>query len=270
MRDLRQTKEYGEFLKDIGWNIETLHGRQYFIKKIPFIGSAIKLQRINSFLIKDIDTLCRKHRVFQIIVEPKTITKKDRTLVGNNGFKLSSMPYLPTKTIQIDISKPLPTILKNMKKDARYSLRKSETLVVSESQDVESFRLAWKTAVGNKRHVLPLSELQAFKNAFGKHMVIMMNKFKTSGAMFLIGENICYYWVGFTDSFARASLIQYQVLWHGIQWAKKNKATVFDFEGIYDERFPKNEWKGFTHFKRSFGGIEVEYPGCFVKWRLPL
>ena len=42
---------------------------------------------------------------------------------------------------------------------------------------------------------------------------------------------------------------------------KKEGKKVFDFEGIYDERFPLISWKGFTRFKKGFGGIEVEYPG---------
>lgn len=267
--DLRQTKQYGEFLSLIGWEVINHKNRQYFIKKIPILGSAIKLQRTEHFELQDIDLLCKKFRVFQVILEPKVLTKKSRSLLGRAGYKLSDTPYLPTKTLQIDISMPLEKTLSQMKKDARYSIRKSEKLAVNESQDIETFRKAWKGAVGNKRHVLPLSELQAFKDAFGKHMVIIMNKFHTSGAMFLIAEGTCYYWVGFTDDFARKSLVQYKVLWSGIQWARRNKAKLFDFEGIYDERFPNEKWKGFTHFKKSFGGIEIEYPGCFTKWRLP-
>jgi len=268
--DLRQTKEYGAFLSKIGWQVITLNNRQYFIKKVPLLGAAIKLQRTTSFSLKDIGTLMKKFRVFQIILEPQTLTKKLRKMLANDGYKLSSSPYLPTKTLQIDISTSLPTISAQMKKDARYSIRKSAKLAVYESQDIATFRMAWKAAVGNKRHVLPVSELEAFQEGFGKKMVIIMNKFHTSGAMFLLADKTCYYWVGFTDDFARKSLIQYQILWHAILWAKKNEATCFDFEGIYDERFPKKEWKGFTHFKKSFGGKEVEYPGCFTKWRLPI
>ena len=244
--------------------------RQYFIKKIPILGSAIKLQRTRDFQLSDIDFLCKKFRVFQIIIEPEVLTKKARNLLGIAGYRLSNTPYLPTKTLQLDISLPLQKVLSQMKKDARYSIRKSEKLVVYESQEIETFRKAWKEAVGHKRHVLPLSELQAFKDAFGKNMVIIMNKFHTSGAMFLVADSTCYYWVGFTDDFARKSLIQYKVLWSGIQWAQRNKAKIFDFEGIYDERFPNEKWKGFTHFKKSFGGVAIEYPGCFTKWRLPL
>lgn len=51
-------------------------------------------------------------------------------------------------------------------------------------------------------------------------------------------------------------------------WAKKRGCKIFDFEGIYDERFPNKSWLGFTHFKKSFGGYEVSYPGTYTKTRL--
>jgi lipid II:glycine glycyltransferase (peptidoglycan interpeptide bridge formation enzyme) len=44
---------------------------------------------------------------------------------------------------------------------------------------------------------------------------------------------------------------------------------IFDFEGIYDSRFPIKSWLGFTHFKKQFGGNEIAYPGCYIKFRLP-
>jgi lipid II:glycine glycyltransferase (peptidoglycan interpeptide bridge formation enzyme) len=82
-------------------------------------------------------------------------------------------------------------------------------------------------------------------------------------------SKIAYYWQAFTNSEGRTSLSQYSLLYHGILWAKKQGSRVFDFEGIYDPRFPNKSWQGFTHFKKSFGGYEVEYLGTFVKNRLP-
>jgi len=79
-----------------------------------------------------------------------------------------------------------------------------------------------------------------------------------------------YYWYGFTNDEGRTTLSQYTLLYQGILWAKKQGCKVFDFEGVYDPRFPDKSWLGFSHFKRSFGGYEVEYPGCFVKTRLPV
>jgi len=60
------------------------------------------------------------------------------------------------------------------------------------------------------------------------------------------------------------------LVWKTILIAKKRRMKIFDFEGIFDERFPLPAWRGFTRFKKSFGGEEVEYPGAFIKWRFPI
>jgi lipid II:glycine glycyltransferase (peptidoglycan interpeptide bridge formation enzyme) len=82
-------------------------------------------------------------------------------------------------------------------------------------------------------------------------------------------HDFAYYWYGFTNDEGRTSLSQYTLLFQGILWAKKQGCKVFDFEGVYDPRFPNKSWLGFSHFKKSFGGYEVIYPGCYTKFRLP-
>lgn len=268
LSDIRQTKEYGHFLQNIGWSVKTVSGIQIFIKKVGFLGSAIKVQRTDTFSVKTIEELAKSSRAFQIIIEPATSlgTKK---IIGH-GYTVTSSPFLPTKTIRLNI-KPSPNeILSKMKKDARYSIKKSSNVKINECTSINEFRSAWKSTVGTKRHVLSIHELEAFKSAFGKNCVFFLNQEATSGGFFLKADNCVYYWAGFTDTSARKSLVQYQVIWKAILWGKKQKAAFFDFEGIYDERFPKKDWIGFTHFKKSFGGEEVSFPGCFIKWRLPL
>jgi lipid II:glycine glycyltransferase (peptidoglycan interpeptide bridge formation enzyme) len=57
------------------------------------------------------------------------------------------------------------------------------------------------------------------------------------------------------------------LVWEAIKRAKKMGCRTFDFEGIDDPRFPIRAWRGFSHFKKSFGGKEIDYPGCFKKAR---
>jgi lipid II:glycine glycyltransferase (peptidoglycan interpeptide bridge formation enzyme) len=99
--------------------------------------------------------------------------------------------------------------------------------------------------------------------------LLLLDANDTSGAIFIVADNMGYYWQAFTNKQGRQSLAQYKIVWEGILWAKKRGARVFDFEGIFDERFPNKSWQGFTHFKKSFGEDEVNYPGCFVKNLLP-
>ena len=86
-----------------------------------------------------------------------------------------------------------------------------------------------------------------------------------AGAIFLISDKTAYYWQAFTGPQGRSTLAQYQLVWQGILWAKRKGCKTFDFEGIYDPRFPIKSWLGFTHFKKSFGGRQVDYPGTYCK-----
>ncbi|NKX53266.1 lipid II:glycine glycyltransferase FemX [Arthrobacter mobilis] len=49
--------------------------------------------------------------------------------------------------------------------------------------------------------------------------------------------------------------------------AKESGQELFDMWGISPEDEPEHPWAGFSRFKRSFGGFEVEYPGT---WDLPV
>ena len=108
------------------------------------------------------------------------------------------------------------------------------------------------------------------KKIFAEDALFILSKDKSSGAIFLKGGKMSYYWQAFTGSTGRENMSQYKIVWEGILWAKARGARVFDFEGVFDSRFPDKSWKGFSHFKKSFG-VEVKtYPGAFVKTRLPI
>ena len=92
----------------------------------------------------------------------------------------------------------------------------------------------------------------------------------SAGAVFLTTDKITYYYQAFTNDAGRKAHNQYRIVFDGIFWAKRMGAKVFDFEGIYDERFPNSSWKGFTHFKKSFGGYEISYSGCYTRYSLSL
>ncbi|OGY21282.1 MAG: hypothetical protein A2113_00110 [Candidatus Woykebacteria bacterium GWA1_44_8] len=65
----------------------------------------------------------------------------------------------------------------------------------------------------------------------------------------------------------RDVMAPYLLLWEAIKFLKKKGCYTFDLEGIYDPRIPTTKrWKGFTLFKKGFGGRKVEYLGSFTKY----
>src|SRR3989344_8907528 len=117
MVDIRQTEQYANYLKREGWIVERIDNTNYFTRKLPLIGSVLKLQRPEKIDFNTIDRLCRKYRVFQIIVEPNN--EHQVSSIKYQGYKLSKSPYLPSKTLQIDLTQSQKTISDHFKKDAR-------------------------------------------------------------------------------------------------------------------------------------------------------
>lgn len=272
MRDIRQSVNYANYLKSQGWIVERISRTNYFIKKIPILGSVLKIQRPEKIGYKDIKILSEKYKPFQIIIEPSN--QLQALSLKQYGYKLSKNPYLPSKTLHLDLTKPL-----KFEKETRRCIRigeKQKTVEYSSPKEIEIFYKAWKKSVNFTRYVPSLSQLLNLKKSFPQSNSLFLASHNIVGS--IIGGAIftrsshdtAYYWYGFTNSEGRSSLSQYSLLHQGILWAKENNCKVFDMEGIYDERFPNKSWLGFTHFKKSFGGDEILYPGAFVKNRFPI
>lgn len=280
MIDIRQSLNYANYLKREGWTIERIEGVNYFLRKLPILGYVLKIQRPEKIDFDTIDKLCRKYRVFQILIEPKDSLSTYSLLA--NGYKLSHSPYLPTKTLQIDLTRSSDYIFQHFKKDARQAIRRGSDLKIksySTNEEIKIFRNAWKNSVKFTRYVPSYKQLINLRKSFPQAHSLFLASHNISGriiggVIFTTSSHdrsnyITYYWQAFTNNEGRSSLSQYSLLWQGILWAKKNGSKIFDFEGIYDPRFPNKTWAGFTHFKRSFGGSEVSYPGAYTLTKFP-
>lgn len=277
--DIRQSVQYANYLRSQGWIVERIKNTNYFIKTFPLLGGLLKIQRPLTVDFKTIKNLEKKYRIFKTIIEPNDYRQiKELT---KYKYGVSGSPFLPTATLFLDLTKPVSTITANFKKDARYAIRKGSGLIIKECSkpsDIKEFYVAWKKSVNYLRYVPNVRSLTTLKKSFPQSHSIFLashNNFGRiiGGAIFTRishgNDTVCYYWYGFTSKEGRASLSQYSLLQRGILWAKGQNCKHFDFEGIYDQRFPLSSWKGFTHFKKSFGGTEVLYPGCFTKLRFP-
>ncbi len=292
MIDIRQSQNYANYMRSIGWTVERIGEINYFIKKMPILGSILKLQRPEEIRMDTVKKLCRKYGVFQIIIEPSLANIGSHELMLSHGFKLTKSTYLPSKTLQIDLTKTREEIVRHFKKDARRAIKKAayakasapngggaiSTKEYSTPEEIKTFREGWKNCVKLSRFVPPAEQLIKLKKSFPQCQSLFLASHNISGriiggALFTTSFHersnyISYYWQAFTNNEGRTLLSQYSLLYQGILWAKKHGCKVFDFEGIFDPRFPNKTWLGFTHFKRSFGGYEVEYPGCYVKNKL--
>jgi len=307
INDIHQSKKYGQYMKKIGWIVEKVNDCQIFIRRFPLIGSLIKIQRLNQPIpLKEIEKVARKYHAFKIIIEPqaksllrwwsrkagtaRTVGRSDKhekltseisltmKQLKSFGYKKSNSPYLPTKTVQIDLTLPEKEILSQMKKKTRYSLRRAQksSLIIKKSEDIESF-IQLKAKYFFPFGFFVKKEINALWQIFHpKHAILLLasdtNNDSLAGIFLLFHQKTAHYWLAASTKQGKKLSAPTLLVWKALKLSKKRGCKIFDFQGIYDSRFHKTTkfWQGFTRFKKGFGGKEIEYPGCFVKYRIPV
>lgn len=262
MSDLRQSIQYAQYLKKIGWEYDKTGKNLVFIKHLPLLGNFLKIQRpLTNIEFDQLQSLVKKHKAFAVKID-----------------------YSPTKTLQIDLAPSLQQIQNQMKKDGRYGIRKAEknkikTQVYSYPNPlINNFISLWHKNAWRRGFWIPFHrEMKSLYEAFGEKCYLIFTyqepnqKDKPlSGAFIIVNDKTAHYFHAASSPEGRKLSAPYLIIWEAIKLAKKKKCKTFDFEGLYDERFPIKSWKGFTHFKKSFGGTEVKFPGPKTKFYNPL
>lgn len=252
IEDLRQSPEYKKYMERIGWKVVS----GVFIRKLGPISIA-KIQRTE--LPKNLDKILDDNHVMMCKYEPNIGTL--------TNFKQDNWPLLATKTLRVDLRLSETEIMNNFKKDARYTLRKhQETNHKIQTDDFDGFYEIWKKSARRKDLWIPSKkDYLALVECFGeKCFCVTIND--AAGAVILTHKNVAYYY--YAGSVVKSDL-PYLVVWEAMKMAKKMGCEIWDFEGVYDKRWPNKGWVGFSHFKKNFGGEEVEFPGCFTRWMWP-
>lgn len=268
MTDLRQSIQYGRYLQVLGWQAMTIDHCQIFLKKIPLLPfSIIKIQRPASPLpLAKIKQLMRQRRSFLVKLEP---------LIANDAppeYRHDSWPLLPTKTVQIDLIKSEKQLWQAINKKTRKCIQKAQAKNLTIKQLNNSTRdyFYQNFQKFGKGYVPPPKEFKALVTAFGQN-AWLLTVGGLAGALILIHNPIAYYYYAFSSPAARKVFAQHLLVWEAIKRAKKAGRRIFDFEGVEDKRYRfTRQWRGFSHFKKSFGGKEITYPGSFSHWRWPL
>lgn len=280
MQDVRQTREHAAYLKAIGWTIErSPAGVLAYIRKLPLLGvSVIKIQRVASAVL-DYDwmaQLARTHRAVVLYVE--TI---DAALTSH-GFRADGGAMLPTKTLVVDLGVSKTRLLAEMKSKTRYNIglaqRKrleikivtGDTLIKNTLLFNEYYELMEHNSHRLHTFEMPRKWLAAQLAAFGNKSFVVMVREKevlAAAAMFVCSSDSVFYSHNGSTAEGRQLFAPTLAVWQGMLEGKRRDLHWFDFDGIYDERYPLPRWKGFTRFKLGFGGETVVFPPvqrCFL------
>lgn len=268
MIDIRQSPQYADYLKLLGWQVEKINGCPIFIRQLPLISSLIKIQRPERIpSIEKILAVAKKYRAFRIVIEPSEP-------FNHSGFRPSS-PSLPSKTLHIDLTKPKEQIFADFSSAKRRAIRRAikNKVVIEGSDNIESF-IKLKNQQG-----LPLTlllrynrQLQALWQAFLPQKATLLLAFDTldtfipiAGLFLLFHDQVAYYYQAASTKKGNKLAAPSLLVWEAIKFSKKGGHKIFDFEGIYDSRFSQKSWLGFTKFKKGFGGKEITYPRPLAK-----
>jgi len=223
--------------------------------------------------MEEIEAILKKHHVMMCKIEPLENIQYSMFNVQyfkKNYYRLSSWPLLGTKTLRVNLRPSEDKIFNSFKKDCRYVLRKMLNVQYSIiNNKYNNFYEIWRRSAKRKNIWIPKEkEYQNLIDAFGKNVFCLTIE-DLAGALILVHKKTAfYYYAGSTLEGTKLNL-PYLVVWKAMKEAKKRGCQVWDFEGIYDGRWPNKGWAGFSHFKKSFGGGEIEFPGSYEKWRWP-
>lgn len=279
--DIRQSALWGKYLEGLGWQSEELSpGYFAFARKIPFFGAVAKIPRAPLPIpFKEIESFTQKHNAFLLKLEPVVETNEKRieniqSLLKTNGFWKDRWSLSPTRTIKIDLTKSEDVLLKEMEKDTRYSVRLAirRGVEVKETNDFEQLKILYFATAKRKGFWPARKEVETLWRVFSKEKAaFILTAFyqdePLASTILLSSNRIGYYYHAASSTKHRELIAPYFLLWQAIRFLKKKGCKILDLEGIYDPRNPVTKrWKGFTLFKRGFGGREVEYIGSFVKY----
>jgi lipid II:glycine glycyltransferase (peptidoglycan interpeptide bridge formation enzyme) len=246
--------------------------------------------------------VCRQNRVVVLYYEPgitnlrsNEFTKLEKDLF-EIGFRKTKDSYLPRKTIWIDLGKSEKALLAEMKAKTRYNLglakRKDLELKVYSGVDLLRTNLEGVTSMtecygllgDNARRLgifgMPERWLRAQIEAFGNKCFVVAGYLSSSSMrgsknellavnFFLCSKNACFYEHNGSTERGRKLMAPTACVWAGIVEAKRRGLKIFDFDGIDDGSRSLRKWKGFTRFKKGFGGKEIEFNGQYRKFLWP-
>ncbi|MBI4065140.1 peptidoglycan bridge formation glycyltransferase FemA/FemB family protein [Candidatus Gottesmanbacteria bacterium] len=300
--EIQQSPFYKKYIIKLGWNVVHHQGFIIFIKQFPLYGGLAKIQRITTLLNPDkLIPLLKKFRVRRIIVEPDAnVLQRDFdqwVTQLSQSFTITTTPYLPTKTIRIDLKPSEDDIFHNFSEAKRRAVRRATRhhVLIKESSDIRvlitiknksSGFLGFITTYGIDKlwpifapdHAAILLAYQGkvianpdVEEGRGNPQTVqrLLRRFtprndnKTVGGVLLIfWDSVAYYWIAGATREGKKLFSPTLLVWEALKLSKKRGMKQFDFVGVWDERSPKqfHEWKGFTKFKEGFGGKALYYP----------
>src|SRR3989344_1688008 len=270
--EIQQSSLYKMYIQSLGWQVVSLDGSNVFIRRFPFVGSLAKIHRPTKLpnLTKLVPVL-KQYNVRTLAVEPDRRVAQIQLRawckrIGRH-VRLNGMPFLPTKTMYINLSPSGQAIFDKFSEAKRRAVRRSikNNVTVKESTNIDDLIRVKNKSAGMFGFITTYGIKKLWNIFAPKHAAILLAYSSPNetvgGVLLLFWKDTAYYWIAGATKKGKKLFAPTLLVWEALKLAKNRGAKQFDFVGVWDERIPNkfHEWKGFTKFKEGFGGAAQYY-----------
>jgi lipid II:glycine glycyltransferase (peptidoglycan interpeptide bridge formation enzyme) len=275
--ELHQSPLYATFIRRLKWKVVTVRGTRIFIRGFPIVGALAKIQRITELPpIESLLPIFQEHHVRTVAIEPS------HTVDANNlarwcaelrhYVRITTSPYLPTKTIIINLDDHPPDNFRRLSEAKRRAVRKAvkNGVVVGQYPEINSFITLKNRSVGPFGFITTTGLRELWQTLAPQHAAILLaslvkektNEKFLAGVLLIFWNKTAYYWMAASTKIGKKIFAPTLLVWEALKFARVRGCRSFDFVGVWDERIPRQnkEWLGFTKFKEGFGGQALYYP----------
>lgn len=192
-------------------------------------------------------------------------------LLKKNGYVKNQMHDVDAEiTWVLDLTQSTDEILKNMRKNTRYYIRKAEKEVVeintsTDIADLKKFYEVYEDTVERQKwNAYNFDYLRKEFEVFAKYKQIKIylayyqEKVIAASLFIYYRSEVVYHHSGSLTEF-RHIPASYLLQWQAIQDAKRVGYEKYNFFGIARDDNPNHPWSGLSFFKKGFGGEEQRW-----------
>lgn len=194
---------------------------------------------------------------------------EDGAKLDGLGLKKAPMHLHAEHTVILDLTKDEEELLKNMRRQTRYEVRRADKLGLTVTSGnsaklFEEFHAVQAATAARQNFVPPdLDTLLAEREAFGERAQIYVTKTAEGeavayGLIFGVGDEAEYFEAASTELNYKLPGA-YALLWQAIRDLKKQGYQRFNLWGVAPRGQKNHRYSGVTTFKTGFGGEMVEF-----------
>ena len=269
----QQSELYKKYMESLKWKVMDVGSAQGFVRSFPMIGGILKIHRPKKLPdTQTVRAIIKEYHIHTLVLEP--VQLQDQKELNewcqeiSKFVRISTSPFLPTKTIYVDLKRSEEEIFSSFSEAKRRAVRRATKLGVTvHESDAIGDMLAIKNASAGLFGFMTTSGIRELWKIFAPKFASILlaydkNQKLIGGVLLLHYDHISYYWIAGTIKYGKKLFAPTLLVWECMKLSKKHGSTAFDFVGVWDERLPKEnlQWQGFTKFKEGFGGKEIYYP----------